>query len=342
VPDPAEPRPGLSVVVPVRDGAVTLPSCLAAVFASQAVPPLEVIVVDDCSRDGSAAVAERFPCRVVRLEHGRGPSVARNRGAREARGDVLVFVDADVLVAPDTLARLSAALDDAPAAFATYAREPRHGNFATVLYHTLSLRSLRDTGERVPVLYSYCLAMRADVFRETGGFDPAFSRATFEDAELGWRLARTRGLSRHVRDAPVVHAVRYGLAGLARAYFRKSRDLALLLLSSGVVSLGDQGWTRRRNWLGLVSAWTTLLLAIPALAGSAVWALAWAGAFAVLLLLGGGEVALALGRRRWLWAPLGVAAFVAIHVVATAAMVTAGLAWTSARLRLTGGGVRAA
>jgi GT2 family glycosyltransferase len=331
MPEPAD-AVALSVIVPVRDGRATLPRCLAAIFASRGLPPYEVLVVDDGSRDGSAEDAARFPCRLVRLPRGRGAAAARNEGARQARGEVIAFVDADVIVGPGTLAVLVGALAEAPAVFATYDQEPVHRNFATLLYHALSLRSLRDTGERVPVFYSYCAALRVSLFREMGGFDTRFTGATFEDVELGWRLAQRGLYSRHLRDLRVRHAVRYDLPRLARAYYRKSRDLALLLLSSRVATFGGQGWTRRRNWAGLAAAWGTLALA-PATAAGKPWAAAWAASLVALLALGGAEVSAAVARRRPWYAPPALACYVLIHVVATAAMASAAAAWLAGRAR---------
>ena len=69
----------------------------------------ELIVVDDGSTDDTTAVATALADRVVRVPDGpRGPGFARNLGANEARGDILLFVDADVVVHPEVLARVAA------------------------------------------------------------------------------------------------------------------------------------------------------------------------------------------------------------------------------------------
>jgi GT2 family glycosyltransferase len=295
-------------------------------------PELEVIVVDDGSRDDSAEIAGRFPCRVLRLETGRGPAAARNHGAEAARGAHIVFVDADVLVASDTVARLTGALETCPVAFATYAREPLHRNLATRLYHALSLKSLQETDERTPVAYSYCMAVDRALFLAEGGFDARFTRAGFEDADLGWRLARKGVLATHLRDAPVVHAVHYDVPGLLRAYFRKSRDLAHVLLRQHRLSLGNQGWTRRGNWLTWAAAWGIVALVIPAAVRPWPWAAIWAtvGAFFVWR---SAVVVAALSRPRVRDAVLGVVVYLAAHVVATAGMLAGAVDWLTNRSR---------
>ena len=121
--------PQLSVIVPVRDGSATLARALTAILASE-LPrnDYELIVVDDASTDGSAEVAARCADTVVRLSGRRcGPAYARNRGAEQARGEVLAFVDADAMVRPDTLPRMLRMLSDHPGAHAVSAS---HGHAA--------------------------------------------------------------------------------------------------------------------------------------------------------------------------------------------------------------------
>src|SRR5436305_7993101 len=91
----------LSVIVSARDSARTLRESLAAVRRS-ALPTgsYELIVVDDSSTDPSVAIAARFADTVIRLTRPSGPAYARNRAVEIARGKVLGFVDADVVVEP--------------------------------------------------------------------------------------------------------------------------------------------------------------------------------------------------------------------------------------------------
>lgn len=96
-------RPRITAIVPVRDGERYLAAALDSVL-SQSRPPDEVIVADDGSADGSAAVAEGFGdrVRVLRLEP-RGPSAAVDSAMAEAQGDVIAMIDADDLWTPDKL-----------------------------------------------------------------------------------------------------------------------------------------------------------------------------------------------------------------------------------------------
>jgi glycosyltransferase involved in cell wall biosynthesis len=100
----------VSVVIPVYNQAESLERTLAAV-ARQTARPLEIVVVDDASRDDSAAVAARaaerspVPVQVIRRTKNRGPGAARESGWRAARGDLIAFTDADAVPAPDWIER---------------------------------------------------------------------------------------------------------------------------------------------------------------------------------------------------------------------------------------------
>lgn len=322
----------LSVIVPVHNGERTLRQCLAAIFATQGIGEFEVIVVDDGSTDSSAAIASDFSCRLIRCEHVRGPAAARNRGVQTASADRVAFVDSDVLVRPGTLRLLLDALDSSPAVFACYDPEPLNQNFATLLYHTLSCRSLQDTSERTPIFYSYCAAISKDLFLRLGGFDTNFTRATFEDVELGCRLASQGLYSRHLKSAAIVHAVQYDLAKLTRAYFRKSYDLAQLLVSHRSTTFSDQGWTARKNWAVLACAWGTLGFAPLAVWVHPLWAVPWALAFCGFL-SASTQLCRSMARHRWIYVPLSLLGYLAIHCIATSAMLSVALNYIRDRLR---------
>ena len=114
-------RPRVSVIVPCRNAARTLPATLAAV-AAQSLPPAEVIVVDDASDDDSAGVAERSGARVLRNQTRRNAGGARNRALDVATGEVLAFLDADAVPSENWLERVAANLARDPAVVAVGGR----------------------------------------------------------------------------------------------------------------------------------------------------------------------------------------------------------------------------
>jgi len=119
--DLATPAPAISILIPAFDVARFIGTALDSVLA-QDFPDWEAVVVDDGSRDGTAEVVAARPDPRIRLlrQPNAGVSAARSLAMAEARGDCILFLDADDWLAPDALSRLAAALDAAPGAVGAY------------------------------------------------------------------------------------------------------------------------------------------------------------------------------------------------------------------------------
>ena len=187
------PTARISVVMPVFNGGPDLEKCLAAIAASSH-PAFECILVDDGSTDGmTAAAAERHGARVISLQQRSGPAIARNYGAREARGDILFFIDADVLLHPDAIAVAASTLENDPglsAVFGSYDDQPGHPSFLSQ-YRNLFHHWVHQTGNaQAATFWAGCGAIRRDVFMQMGGFSQEYGRPSIEDIELGTRLVR--------------------------------------------------------------------------------------------------------------------------------------------------------
>lgn len=99
----------LSIIIPAYNAEAYLQQCLDSILAQER-QGCEVIVVDDGSTDGTAALLERYPDVKVIHQENRGMSTARNRGLDEARGEYILFVDSDDLLTDDALTTLAAKL----------------------------------------------------------------------------------------------------------------------------------------------------------------------------------------------------------------------------------------
>jgi glycosyltransferase involved in cell wall biosynthesis len=153
----------LSVVIPAHNAEQTLPDVLGALRA-QDPAPVEVIVVDDGSTDNTAAVAAHHGARVVETDHVGYVGGARNAGWTEARGDVVVFLDADMVPAPGWAAGLVRALREFPGAIVgcgrTFSGRSAWGWVAHLQNSTPYLPS--GSPRRVGFLPSGCLAVPRD------------------------------------------------------------------------------------------------------------------------------------------------------------------------------------
>ena len=153
--------PAVSVIVPVHSGGAALLRCLDAV-ARLSPAPLEVIVVED--GDSAAEATHYAPeVQVVRLPVRRGPAAARNRGASMARGDILLFVDADVLVPATAVATVQACLTDPalPAVIGSYDRAPAAPNFVSQFKNLAHRFVHQQANDHAVTFWGACGAIQA-------------------------------------------------------------------------------------------------------------------------------------------------------------------------------------
>ncbi len=207
------PAPSVSIVTPAFDVAAFIGDAVASARAQQH-PGWEMVVVDDGSRDGTAAAAEAAASgdpriRILRQANA-GVSAARNAGIAAARGAALLFLDADDWLAPDALPRLAAALKAQPDAAAAYgpwaamAERARPGDAPLRIksgpfpegdiLDCLLVRNLLVNGGH--------LLVRRAAFEAAGGFHPEIRYG--EDWECWIRLALRGAFARVEGEAPLL------------------------------------------------------------------------------------------------------------------------------------------
>ncbi len=257
----------IAVIVPVYNGGETLRACLKAITSSRRRPD-HVVVVDDGSTDGTSAIARSFGCEPLILSDGpRGPARARNRGAAQApKADILVFVDADTVVHPDTLSRIEQHLLEAPdvkALFGSYDAEPAAQNtvslYKNLLHHYVHQVSRRQAS----TFWAGCGAVRRETFDALGGFDESYSDASVEDIEFGVRMHQAGHRILLCPDVQAKHLKRWTLRDLIYTdIFRRAIPWSRLLLQEG----------RILNDLNLKIAHRVAAAAAVTLILSALWA----------------------------------------------------------------------
>jgi glycosyltransferase involved in cell wall biosynthesis len=194
--------PLVSVIIPAYNAAASIGAALDSVVA-QRVPELEVLVVDDGSRDDTAAAVAAHPvgARLLRQANA-GPAAARNAAAAQARGEWLAFLDADDVWFPERLALQLAAARAYPAA------ELWCGDFIGLAAETATPPcpppptrapepvwvTLDDLAWHNSEVATSAVLVRRTAFAEVGGFDTRFRGP--EDYDLWLRLAARRPLGK--------------------------------------------------------------------------------------------------------------------------------------------------
>lgn len=211
--------PTLSIIVPVHNGGEAFRQCLHS-LSTVASKVLEIIVVDDGGTDDSSKLAAQMGARVIRLPLSGGPARARNQGAQVARGDILLFIDADVTLTVDTIEQVVATFRDRPhlaALIGSYDDAPGSANFLSQ-YKNLFHHYTHQTGwEEASTFWGACGAIRREVFGAVGGFDESYRHPSVEDIELGYRLKRAGYSIQLCKQIQVKHLKRWEVGSLLRA-----------------------------------------------------------------------------------------------------------------------------
>jgi GT2 family glycosyltransferase len=239
------------VIVPAYKASGTIADCLQAILSSTRKPN-EVIVYHDGLTDNVGQIALALNvCVIANPGAPVGPARGRNAGARESTCDVLIFVDADVIVAKETFRLLLDEMESDThvwAAFGSYDQTPRVTRRAA-LYANLRHHWVHQNGEREAVTFwSGIGAVRRDAFWAVGGFDESAVFPAVEDIELGARLKHGGGRIRLVPEAVGTHCKDWTIAQLWRTdIFHRAIPWARLLASGACVGGHLNGAARERR-----------------------------------------------------------------------------------------------
>ncbi|RGC65956.1 Poly-beta-1,6-N-acetyl-D-glucosamine synthase [Micromonospora sp. MW-13] len=261
------PVPTVSVVVPNYNHADSLRLTLPALLA-QTHPATEIVFVDDRSTDDSVAVARALGVPVLSTPRNGGPALARNLGAAHATGEVLLFVDSDVELPPDTVARAVALLAADPAAGAVcgtldevpLVRDSLVQECRCLQAHWWRISSLGD----VSFLFTAICAMPARVFAEIGPFHEGLRQT--EEVEYGERM----GARYPIRLTDAIHGRHRDddrLWPMLRKVFHRSRLRMPLYVRRRRAAQGFE--TAARMWASVTALLATAVLPLPLLLGPA-------------------------------------------------------------------------
>ena len=207
-------RPTISIIIPAFNAQATIGACLEAINGAKHKRD-EVIVFDDGATDNTNAIATAAGAKILRNQGAPlGPAHGRNTAAAVATSEFLLFVDADVVIATDTIELLitEIAQTGAIAAFGSYDDRPR-SNRLTSLYANLRHHHVHQHGpSEATTFWSGIGMIDRRVFLASGGYDTAlFAHPSIEDVELGVRLKSAGHRIRLVHGAFGTHCKDWSL-----------------------------------------------------------------------------------------------------------------------------------
>jgi GT2 family glycosyltransferase len=279
--------PFLSVIVPAFDNRDFLDACLGSIRAST-WRDYELIVADDSSADAASirGTVESHGARLNRLEHHGGPAAARNAAARAAQGEILVFLDSDVTVHPDTLERLAGAFSRDPeldAVFGSYDFSPPVTGTVAAFRNLLHAHVHHRSAGEATTFWAGCGAVRRERFQALGGFDESYGRPAVEDVEFGMRLYRSGGRLRLDPRIQVAHHKQWSLRSMVLTdILDRASPWTELMLRHGLPKGLNFGWPDR---LSLLLAALLPLLAWLGVLHGGIWSAGPAVAVAAVALL---------------------------------------------------------
>jgi len=271
--------PMISVIVPVHNGPSDLKECLEA-LQSWRTAGCELIVVDDHSTDPVLKIAKHSGALYFRTSKREGPAGARNLGVSHATGEILVFIDADVVVSPSALSVIREEFDRWPelaALFGSYDDEPRCTDFFSTFKNLFHYYVHQSSRPEAVTFWSGCGAIRRRAFEAVGGYNALlYPMASVEDIELGHRLIQDGWEVRLIKHLQAKHLKRWTLRSLVRTdIFQRAIPWAQLILRTGYLPRDlNLTWPSRAS-AALVAGMVALAAAfIIILTGLVKWPLA--------------------------------------------------------------------
>lgn len=215
-----------SIIIPAYNAEKTLEKCLAA-LREQSFGDFETIVVDDGSKDSTKKIAKSFKEVKLLEQANAGPATARNNGATQAKGEIIVFLDSDCVAEKNWLEEMLAPLENNEIAGVqgTYKNKQKELIARFTHLEIEKRHSKMAKQEFIDFMGSYSAAYRKKIFEEMKGFDTSFPMASGEDTDLSFRLSKAGYKMVFNQHAAVYHfhpisLPRYLKVKFFRAYWR--------------------------------------------------------------------------------------------------------------------------
>lgn len=231
----------ISIIIPAYNAGKTIVKCLESIYAaihmvksSDNTKECEVIVVDDCSTDNTVERIKDYPSKAIGFDKHLGVSIARNEGAKQCSGGIIIFLDSDVILMEDGLKKMTESFErypDADVIQGVYTKDTTFQNPSALSRNYYKYyQTSKITGDYVSGINSCCFAIKKKVFESVEGFDPSWEGV--EDVELGLRLVKDGYKILLNKSFRVKHNKYYGFTGLLKADYKKVYAKMKLLLNT--------------------------------------------------------------------------------------------------------------
>jgi len=217
-----------SVIIPVYNAMNTVEPCLRAVTQqSFDRKEYEIIVVDDGSTDMTPDIIRKFPVQYFRQEN-QGPATARNKGAQEAKGEIILFTDADCMPQNNWIEEMVKPFDD-PKVMAVKGAYKTNQSALTARFAQIEFEErfeMLKKVESIDMVDTYSAGYRRSIFLSFGGFDSSFPVANNEDTEFSYKMSQAGQRMVFNPNAIVYHLnhpdsiMRYARLKFWRGYWR--------------------------------------------------------------------------------------------------------------------------
>lgn len=199
--------------------------CLSSIFKSK-FKNYEVIAVSDGSSNESLEIAKKYPCKLIKLTKNSGSGFSRNKGAKIAKGNILVFLDSDVEIHPNTLQIICEKFykkKSCDAIQGVFSNKVKYQSYSTEYLQNFHCYYLFSATKNISYTESLCtsfFSIKKKLFNELKGFDSNFTNANVEDAEFGYRLVK-KGLKILLeKKIEIIHHTNFGIWNFIKRILR--------------------------------------------------------------------------------------------------------------------------
>lgn len=232
----------ISVIIPMYNASGCIEKCLSSML-KQTAKNLEVILVDDCSTDDTVQKAKKYPFKIIKLSKRLSPAGVRNYGVKNASGDILVFIDADVVLKPNSIEEIVRSLGtpDTEAVSGIYTQDTPQNSFFSQFQNLILIFRYELVPHSIDLVCSFFCAIKRGAFEAIGGFNEKM--LYYEDIEIGKRLTSNGYHCKLEPKLKVSHLKFYNHMGLIIDYFKKTSGVALYIKEEGFSKkIKDNAW----------------------------------------------------------------------------------------------------